>query len=49
LPKNIQELKEVKSSGKAFTQINLNNKKPHQILEPWYGREPNISKAKKKI
>lgn len=48
LLKSIQELTELKSSGEAFTEIDLINKKPYQILEPWYGREPNVSKPKKK-
>lgn len=48
LPKIIQKIEKLKTVGEAFTEINLINKKPYQILEPWYGREPNVSKPKKK-
>lgn len=47
LPETILELKDLKSTGEAFAEINLTEKKSKQIIEPWYGREPNISQAKK--
>lgn len=47
LPSNLQIIESLKSPGEAFAAINLQNKKPRQILEPWYGREPNISQAKR--
>ena len=49
LPMNTLLVSSLNSAGTAFAQIDLINKKPHQILEPWYGREPNISKSKKKF
>ncbi len=49
LPKKIQEASNLQRPGEAFAKIDLSSKKQHQILEPWYGREPNISKPKKKF
>jgi len=49
LPKKIQEASNLQTLGEAFAKIDLSSKKQHQILEPWYGREPNISKPKKKF
>lgn len=41
-----QEYLDLRTPGEAFTQIDLSNKKPHQSIEPWYGREPNVSLPK---
>ena len=47
LSKNCQELNELKSPGAAFAEMDLSEKKACEILEPWYGREPNVSEPKK--
>lgn len=41
-----EDFTNLSTTGEAFVQIDLTNKKPHQLIEPWYGREPNVSKAK---
>lgn len=47
LSPDTQEYMDLITPGEAFAKIDFGHKKPHQLLEPWYGREPNVSQAKK--